>query len=1679
MPARTVAILTQGRLYGGAEPPVTRGFVVGLTGAILTAPTFFLDSVELPAQNTVRARLTAVPKTGTGPTNQRADVTANWTLTGPAGPVPIQLATPSSADAEVADLLLHADLLPGSYVLAVAPTVKTAAGGAVTAPLAVGFVLAVVDQERISRGASASPATTASPAFAASTTPACEDALQRLFNPAFRGQAGFTELLAGIAAGDCVVRQQAEAAWHQYFLASASTAYLTQRAADAGVRRPARLGMADALFRQLAVTVVTTKLTQEAFYEALEPFYGRGAVTAYLETGTGAPFVLDAASTLQVLIDERYAVAVVFQRADFAVLRRATAGEVAAVVTRALWAQTPEAGAAAVAVTDPATGEEKVRIYSGSRGLSSAVRVTGGTAAPALQPPASVFPLLAPPGPLPIWGVSPGTGGRARYQATPTAQYDLRRAQAGDYLVVTGPEFAPANRGSFPVLGVAYTYAGAVLTQYVEVAHPGAVTETVPQLAYAGVQVFRPTRRTLYNAPGAVTVVQARGAARVSVPATTAAVNRHAATGAYLQRPGGVPVAAVLRTGAGAVTATTATAHGLQPGQGFFLDGGRSSVAMPASSGGSTGGGFGPDNEAGGTTLLGPVTTISLGFTYEGAGFATIVDLDKDLWLIGGDTLAAGTGAPTAKNTASTFRVEAETTDAGGQHQTAYRWTRAAIPAGYNHGTAPVVLDDAAHYNTIRLVGGFAGTPWTGPAGTTPFTATVGVITKHKAAPARGLSRNQYAAAGWLAAVAVWLTAVPSSGDALTVHNGVTTRVYSFGSGGDVTVAIGADTTTCMANLAAAVTADSAPWDAEDAPLLKGFPVSHAVAVYELAVTAAKSPLRAWGNAGLAAKCNLAGFADAVQAQLDYTSPVVGALPTANPGYGTAGAHRAPGDLVSGEIRGYLNGPGFVQWTGTAFTTAVTWHDTATTSGTLATPVADAAATWLPGPAAVVVTGGLAAYNKASATIQQGLTAWANRPTTLLQARCQHAAVKLDDTHVLVIGGRQPADDTARAGLGFTSWNFEDAAAATTFAGPVAVNKAGNSRLAGKIGFGLNLSAGASISVGGGAQATLNTALLGSWTITGWMTSAQGCVLRNGVTAWATQADNTLIAFGVDTTDDKFFVRYNAGVTHVTITKKTSLHRLDLGWQNLPAPYPRYHHFALTKVVSGANATFTLYVDGNLADTWTDVKPDGGGNGLWAFGQTDPVSPTEFGFPGCVDAVGFTATVLSASDVLAQFQAEVGVATENPSAARASPIGNVLASCEVVPVNATALLPSVATGAMTYARYAAAVVPLPDGRVVVAGGIGYHATLGDSVPQAASAVSNELRSAEIYSPSLGIWTPLPAMRGPHSYCAAGYVAAEQRVYVAGGIANDRVEYLDLRTMTWHVTQAPYPLTGGRGHGGGAVAGTRTLVVPGGAGFDQDLEPSIYETSSEGPVDFTLVAGSERWAAGGLTGYHVAGPGSGGTTLHFTTPGYGYTAAAGGTVTAVAAGPGTQPGPFTYDPRRGLGLTGKTGRLAVALRAGARYPTLVLGANEALAFPDAPGYLVVNLGKKAQVGPVRYLGRLNTAALRLDAGFLWPAGALIGAEARLLTGKGGFAPPHPETVGTFYATASNAGLAGAQAVLAEVSAAGVPLTVAVRYPGDRGLGAEGYPVRAAYKLSAVFAAFGGDDLDREVAAAEAS
>jgi Galactose oxidase, central domain/Kelch motif len=402
-------------------------------------------------------------------------------------------------------------------------------------------------------------------------------------------------------------------------------------------------------------------------------------------------------------------------------------------------------------------------------------------------------------------------------------------------------------------------------------------------------------------------------------------------------------------------------------------------------------------------------------------------------------------------------------------------------------------------------------------------------------------------------------------------------------------------------------------------------------------------------------------------------------------------------------------------------------------------------------------------------------------------------------------------------------------------------------------------------------------------------------------------------------------------------------------------------------------------------------------------------------------------------------------------------MGFALNSCEIV----STTLGTTFTGAMAYARYSFGTTVLPDGRILVCGGIGYNPSHLSFDPTSSSSRRNELKAVEIYDPIEKTWSSLSDMLEPHSFCFCEYIASENKVFVFGGYSSLLVEYLDLVDMRWKCL--PDNLSTIRVFGAGALAGLDVPLLSGGAQILLDPNP-ITSSAVSLPGSATLGISSYNTKNKGLNGSYrvtnILGP----SQFNYQTQPFFSSSNSGSIIKTSAPHDSRINGPFIYDTD-GVAPTG-TNTLTVS--------RLNLSSNSSVQltstsnFPDT-GYIVFNYGKTNQLGPVQFHS-ISSNSLLLDSGFNFTQEVPLGSEVRLLYNKEVFTPP--DSYNAFHITASSAGRLAATDLLTKISASGIPLSFNVKYPGDRGLGNSGQPTEGTRKLSDLFEIYGGDDLDNE-------
>lgn len=555
------------------------------------------------------------------------------------------------------DVVLSQQLSVGTWTMTVG-AVEAYDGTPLTAPTSVVFTvtnLALV--EGVNRGAA---------------TDTAADRLRRHLNPALKGK-DWNAAIEAFATGDQKNIDNARRGFDQLFLSSASGTYLTERAGDEGVQRPADLGMADSLFRQFAIRS-KSKLTEEAILEILEVFYGTEAVMGYVESTVAEPFLLEDGDDLTVLIDGISTVTTKFYADEFQDIGAARAVEVVAVLNRSF--RTNEVAAYALPYLDPETGDTFVRIFSGSRGLSSSVQVRGGKSMVSFLYPT----VLATHTINPFWDIvlDPATD---RLRFSPTSAFDMSLVQVGDVASIYGTfgtAFNPANQGSYEIVNVHRSYTGGVtLVQYFEVVNRNGVDQIgLAQADVFDLVVFRPKRGTVHSTPERAVIVSSVGdQVYITLPATSAAVNREPLRAAYLVSPPSVLVSnsTLIRRKSGVVTVDTADPHGMAAGDWFLMDGVYPDYTKPP----VTAGGAGQTERSLGSIWTSPGTAAITG---KVRSIACLLGDGRVLVSGGYNPASSAPGALVSTNGTQTFAVTAFTEVVDGEFRATA--TSTVRPAG-------------------------------------------------------------------------------------------------------------------------------------------------------------------------------------------------------------------------------------------------------------------------------------------------------------------------------------------------------------------------------------------------------------------------------------------------------------------------------------------------------------------------------------------------------------------------------------------------------------------------------------------------------------------------------------------------------------------------------------------------------------------------------------------------------------------------------------------------------------------------------------------------------------------------------------------------------------------------------------------------------------------------------------
>jgi hypothetical protein len=1604
-----------------------------------TGAGFSLSSLTLPAPATLRLRYTQDPLAASSVGVHDALNPANYSITG-TSVVAISVINGTSGNTQSVDIQLSAPLPTGTYTVTVT-NVQTAGAASLTAPTSLNITTTFTGNP--------------DPVNGGAVTDSAEDLIRKHLSPALKGHI-WSSLISAVATGDDNNFTNADLAFDQLFRSTASGIYLDRKLGDDGIRRPTGIGMSDATFSKYGIAINAHKLTQNAFLDVLEIFYGSDAVRAHADTVPVAPFALSGGEVLNILLDELIAVTVTFAVADFAQPGQATAIEVAASLTRNF--ELNGVKAYAIALKDAITGLSRVRIYSGSHGLRSAVRITSGLANTVLQFPTQIVtpPIGTTPSTV-TWTVSIPSKNVARWTVSSGA-VDLSQIRVGDYVNIIGANFSAVNRGSFVITNVNVSYTGGVtLLQYFDVVNAVATAQgPLAEINLSDVFFFRPTKQSIQVASGRTVIVAQddETAVDVQLPATTLAVTRTADTGAYIEvHPALASITSVSRSG-GIVT-VTAPSHGLSIGNQIFVDGVYGSSTAPSIVAGSQSTTGNP-----GTTDASLLTIASLvrapdilNVIYHTATLQT----DGKVLIAGGlntDSQTAGAGTQSA---CDRFTLTGSSILGGGQVQWTYNWINtASMPSTTNFMQRSQLMTNAVWTQTRETTTAAAGI--VGPDGNT--------TNVFKVADDATAGATHQTTQGWTPnSTGFWTNSVYARAGSLTwivlsTDNGTTFAYFQL-SGAGTLGSTGGGATSAMTPVGygwyrcsitsilvsgVAKTASYGLATANNTQVFNGGGGTNFVYLWAPQVEAGSFPTYIVPTPASATVT----AANALQ----WQSALV-ATTGSNSGntltFGGYNNNQTPVPaFFSPAIYSYNN-------TGNSWATAIPF---------LSKPRCRHNTKLLTDGRVMVVGGATTPTNATTSTeiLAADQTSVAAGPS-LNEARAGADSITLSDGRMIVIGGQALSIAAFNDANVLAYWPFDEMDTGFTAAdsGTNAYNLTDVASLTladagGKINFARTFAAGGHMTATGNATAI--SGLLGSWTIEAWVDgislgtlNQQQVIVSYEGAAGAGGNGNILAQLWVEQQTSNILVgwTWQNGVNN-NVTGNTSI-------PTPPGTY-KWHHVAITK----SGTTVFTYFDGALVNTSTgNVNASNGSTSIWHVGLGNQSTGQ---FKGRLDDLRISFIPRTDLEVFKTWRNGRGDLNLVFSGGTTPPnMGSLVASIEIG--NGSSWKPG---GNMSIARAGHRAALLPNNRILICGGFGY--TNRQPLPTTLQS------SAEIWDPNTRTCQPAGNMVVARAYHTAVYLASINKVLVLGGYTaasnqNSIFEYYDLNTNTWSAGVTALHQDGSA-DGGPFTNDAHAVAMTGGPVL---ITGGKSRSGVATPMEI-LIPASDQVEAGNINGIQTVATVPSGSVFTFLTPSTSsYTFATSGmTITPMGAVFSKIPGPFSYDTKGGIGITSVTTTLNQAIFKGQQYANLTVASSAA--FPDAPGWICIGFGYSNSTFPVKYLGRFSATALSLDYSFVFPADIATGASVTLLNGSGIYVPASPTKVGSFYLTDSNSGRVAAQSTIEAIDGAGLNVNISVVYPGDIGLGGAGLGA-VGQKFSDEVLVWGSNNLDEDEANARST
>jgi hypothetical protein len=336
-------------------------------------------------------------------------------------------------------------------------------------------------------------------------------------------------VLKALATGPAHLVQNVEAVNDSLYIVSASGKYLDQRLGDKGVVRPAEVGLADDVFREIGIEITNRKQVRDLVHQLLRVLYGEIFTRATSNAANPGLYNLSEGDNLIISFDGSEPIEIAFLATQFQDINNATAQEVADAITKNI----RKIGSKGAGFVQPDGDLFKVALISLTDGPSSSIKVLGGKAQSVLK-----FEeiRLTSADASTIWQITQEPSGRMRMTWVGGANPSIGKIKVGDYTNIYNNVFDILNQGTFTIT---FVQGGIVNEAYVEFENPNGINEIVPQGSVDGVLFFNPKPRTvLSNDKYAAAFQTSPRTLEVFMPATTKVVRRERSGAAHIYESG-------------------------------------------------------------------------------------------------------------------------------------------------------------------------------------------------------------------------------------------------------------------------------------------------------------------------------------------------------------------------------------------------------------------------------------------------------------------------------------------------------------------------------------------------------------------------------------------------------------------------------------------------------------------------------------------------------------------------------------------------------------------------------------------------------------------------------------------------------------------------------------------------------------------------------------------------------------------------------------------------------------------------------------------------------------------------------------------------------------------------------------------------------------------------------------